>query len=232
MGPDTAAPSQVLPPEPTGAAAPERWRDDLWTAVVGSIDSLLRSYYSICEFTDDPACVLRLGLSPARAPVSLTDGTAIRRGQPVGTIHLWNEQLPRYAAGGPDLRWAADMRRRLVRSLRALAEFVDSEPPWRDVQAFRAVAGLSSRIGVLQLHRVSNRYGFERVPAGASVVRQLHAIGECCAAWGLTRAFNPGALRRQQFFRPYHELWISRAALLRLHGGPDRRIADLAADES
>jgi hypothetical protein len=232
MSPESAAPAEALPAEPAGGTDPERWRDDLWQAVVGSIDAVLRSCYSISEFTDDPACILRLGVSPARAPVALADGTAIATGQTVGTLHFWNEHLPRYVAGGPDLRWAADMRRRLVGSLRALADFVEADPGWREVQAFRAVAALSSRLGVLQLHRVSNRYGFERVAVEFSLARELYAVAERCATWGLTRAYNPAALRRQNFFRPYHELWISRAALLRLHGRSGCREADFAADVS
>jgi hypothetical protein len=164
--------------------------------------------------------------------VSLADGTTIRAGQPVGTLHFWNEHLPRYNSGGPDLRWAADMRRRLARSLDRLADFVETEPGWEEVEAFCGVAALSSRLGVLQLHRVIHRYGFERVPASIPLSRRLHVIGECCLAWGLTRAFNPAALRRQPFLRPYHEMWISRERLLQLRNRARRKPAAFAAAET
>jgi hypothetical protein len=223
---DAAAPSPALTEAPL-AADPERRLDELWVALVARIDARLRAHYRVREFTEDPACILRLGQSPARQSVVLADGTRVRPGQPVGTLHFWNEHLPRYRAGGPDLRWAADIRRRLMRSLSALAEFVEADPAWQEVNAFCGVAALSSRLGVRQLHRVIDRYGFERVAPGPSPARRLYAIGECCVAWGLTRAFNPAALRRQPFFRPYHEMWISRARLLRLHARAGLEIAIL-----
>ena len=73
---------------------------------VGLFDAIIRTFYGLCEFTDDPACVLRVGLSPARAPVSLSDGTRVEIGELVGTLHFWNEHLPRFKPGGPDLHWA------------------------------------------------------------------------------------------------------------------------------
>lgn len=217
-------PGAAASPAAVAADQERRW-DEIWAMLVGSIDARLRAYYGICEFCDDPACVLRLGRSPARAAVALPDGTAIRKGEPVGTLHFWNEHLPRYAGNGPELRWAADMRRRLVRSLRDLAAFVETDAAWREVGAFRGEAALSSRLGVRQLSRVTHRYGFEQVPAGSSLARRLHAVGECFAAWGLARAFNPAAVARQQFFRSYHEVWISRAALIERYGRTSRAAA-------
>ena len=55
---------------------------------VGLFDEIIRTFYRVCEFTDDPACVLRVGLSPARAPVSLSDGTRVEIGGLVGTLHF------------------------------------------------------------------------------------------------------------------------------------------------
>ena len=68
-------------------------------------------------------------------------------------------------------------------------------------------------------------YRFECVGEPPSWMRQLHAIGECFSGWGLTRVYNPGALQRQPFFRPYHYLWISRDALVGQYGdgAPPRR---------
>jgi hypothetical protein len=53
------------------------WPDAFWAGLVAWVDAILRSYYGIYEFTDDPRCVLRVGLGEARAPVSLSDGTYI-----------------------------------------------------------------------------------------------------------------------------------------------------------
>lgn len=201
------------------------WPDELWTGSVAWVDAMLRSYYGIYEFTDDPACVLRVGLGQARAPVLLSDGTDIEVGELVGTLHFWNEHLPRYSAKGPDLGWACAIRDRAVYSLRAFSEYIESEPAWQEVRAIRAETALPARLGVSQIGRVFQRYGFERVPTDPSLAARLHGLGECFVLWGLTRAFNPAALPRQPFLRDRHELWISRATLLSRYARRTRQIA-------
>lgn len=197
------------------ADRPTGWNDEFWAAVVGSVDALLRAYYGIREFTGDPDCVVRIALDPAREPITLSDGTQIASGEMVGALHLWNEHLQRYSPRGPDLGWAEDMRRRIRHSLRLLADHIQRDPAWRPVRAFRADATWSSRLGTVQIRRVAERYGFELVEPGSSMLRQLHAIGDSFIVWALTRGFNPSALPRQPFLRARHELWISRSTLLR-----------------
>ncbi len=210
--------------EPVRAARDREtgWDDSFWLAVVGFADALLRTYYGIAEFTDDPRCVFRIALDLARDPVTLSDGTRIGGGEMVGALHLWNEHLRQYSAGGPDLGWAGEMRQRVLLSLRLLAEYVETEPTWRPVQAFRADAIWSSRLGARQIRRVTGRYGFELIEPEPSTLRRLHEIGASVSTWALTRAFNPSALLRQPFLRTRHELWISRAALLRRYNPPDQ----------
>jgi hypothetical protein len=195
-------------------SATTAWPDEFWAGSVAWVDAILRSYYGIYEFTDDPACVLRAGLGQARAPVSLSDGTHIEVGEPVGTLHFWNEHLPRYSSRGPDLAWACAMRDRVVHSLRAFSAYIESETAWQEVRAIRTETALPARLGAPQIRRVFQRYGFERVPTDPSLRARLHGFGECFVLWGLTRAFNPAALPRQPFLRDRHELWISRATLL------------------
>ena len=115
-------------------SASTAWPDELWAGSVAWADGILRSYYGIYEFTDDPDCVLRVGLGQARAPVSLSDGTDVQFGELVGTLHFWNEHLPRYSARGPDLGWACAVRDRVRHSLRAFSEYVEGEPAWQDVR--------------------------------------------------------------------------------------------------
>jgi hypothetical protein len=194
------------------------WPDELWAGSISLFDALIRTYYGVYEFTDDPACVLRVGLGQARAPVLLSDGTRVEPGDLVGTLHWWNEHLPRYSPNGPDLGWACAMRDQVLRSLRLLADYVEIETAWREIRAFRGEAALSTRLGILQVQRVAGRHGFERVPADFSFLRRLHAFGESFTLWSLTRAFHPAALARQPFLRDHHELWISRTALLGRYG--------------
>jgi hypothetical protein len=211
----------LLAPE-LGAPDPAR-RDRFWVTLVGSVDSMLRAYHGISEYTDDPACVFRIGRGPAREPMRLADGTTIAAGELVGSLHLWNEHLPPYTNGGPDFAWAIDMRRRIPRSLQLLAEIIEREPAWRGVRAFRGDATLSRRLGETQIRRLAERHGFERVPSPSSILRQLHFLGDCFNAWALTLAFNPAALQRQSFLRGRCEVWISRPALLDRYGRTARR---------
>jgi hypothetical protein len=200
------------------------WPDDLWVSSVGLVDALIRTCYGIYEFTDDPECVLRVGLGQTRTAVTLPDGTRVENGELIGTLHFWNEHLPRYASDGPNVRWACAMRDQMRRSLRLLVEYVERERAWREIRAFRGEAALSTRLGILQVQRVGERYGFERVPpTNQSLLRRLHDVGECFTLWSLTRAFNPAALSRQPFIRDHHELWISRRSLLERYGCPLRQ---------
>jgi hypothetical protein len=206
-------------------SASAAWPDELWAGSVAWADAIIRSYYGIYEFTDDPNCVLRAGLDQARAPVSLSDDTHVQIGELVGTLHFWNEHLPRYSERGPDLRWACAVRDRVIYSLRAFSEYVEGEPGWAEVRAIRTDTAIPARLGAPQIMRVFQRYGFERVPTDSSLMDRLHGLGECFVLWGLTRAFNPAALPRQPFLRDRHQLWISRATLLRRYARHNRQVA-------
>jgi YkoP domain len=203
------------------------WPDDLWAGSIALVDAMLRSYYGVYEFDDDPACIFRVALAEARTSAALADGTTVQIGEVIGNLHLWNEHLPRFSAGGPDLAWACTMRDRVRYSLAALAEHVTLNPAWREVTALCGEAAFSPRLGLAQLRRVALRYGFERVATDPSWRRRLHKVGDSVAVWGLTRAFNPAALARQPFLRERHELWISRTTLIERYA--DRRRAPIAA---
>ena len=208
------------------------WPEEVWASSVGLVDALIRTYYGIYEFTDDQECILRVALGRARTAVTLSDGTRVGNGELVGTLHFWNEHLPRYAPDGPSLGWACAVRDQMRRSLCSLAEYIEREPAWRKIHALRGEAALSTRLGILQVQRVCERYGFERVPStDHSFLRRLHAVGEGLTLWSLTRAFNPAALSRQPFIRDHHELWISRSSLLQCYG-PARRRTGMGEVES
>lgn len=70
---------------------------------VSLFDAVTRTCYVVYQFTDDPSCVLQVGLSRARATISFSDGTRIERGELVGTLYFWIEHLPPYTSDGPDL---------------------------------------------------------------------------------------------------------------------------------
>jgi hypothetical protein len=76
---------------------------------------------------------------------------------------------------------------------------------------------LSSRIGGAQMRRLAPRYGFEIIERPPTLSGHLRTVADSFIVWGLTRAFNPGALPRQRFLRDHRKLWISRATLHRLY---------------
>src|SRR6266513_1141181 len=89
----------------------------------------------------------------------------------VGALHLWNEHVPRYSGNGPTLAWAKEMRRRMLRSLGLLADFVERDRVWATVRAFCGDSTLSSRIGGLQMQRLARRHGFEPAQPPAALSR-------------------------------------------------------------
>jgi hypothetical protein len=192
----------------------DKWRDEFWEGLIGAVDTRLRIYHGIKEFTQDERCILRIARIRAPAPTVLSDGTVIEPGATIGALHLWNEHLPRYGNGGPDVGWACTARRRFLHSMRLLAAHAQCDPELRQVSAFRAEAMLASRIGLMQLDRLAERLGFETVAVPRSAFGTLHSFGASLNVWCLTRAFNPGALPRQRWLRERHELWISRAELI------------------
>jgi YkoP domain len=213
-----------LPQSPAGGT------DQIWETIVGSVDTLLRAYYGIREFTDDPDCLFRLALVAAREPIRLADGTQIHSAEMIGALHWWNEHLPRYLARGPDLVWAREMRRRIRHSLRLLTEHVDRDPVWRPVAAFRGDATFASRLGARQVRRVAGRYGFELVEPDRSMLYRIDAIAASFTTWALTRAFNPSALPRQPFLRGRYELWIARSTLQQRYGRAAPHVAGSRSD--
>lgn len=208
------------------------WRDETWTALVRGFDVYLRRFYGVYEFTSDPACVLRVHLEHARSAVTLSDGTRVGAGEPVGVLHLWNEHLPRFPSGKPDLHWAKTMRNCLRVSLAALASHVADEPAWRDVQALRCAATFSGVLRAGQMRRVAGAFGFDVIPSEISALRRAHALGEDFLLWGFARAFNPATLQQQHFFRPRRDLWISREVLLHQYQRTQRREGGEAARET
>jgi hypothetical protein len=174
---------------------------------------VLRWWYGVREFTDDPSCLLRLALAPAPHEVTLGDATRIEAGEIVAMLHIWNEQLPRFRLDGPDLRWAIDVRRRLQRSFRALASHLERDPAWKEVRGIHACVVFGSRRRREQIRRAAEHFGFELI--GDASAKGLHEFGEDFLIWAFARAFNPGALRRSPFRRDRTELWISRDKLLR-----------------
>jgi hypothetical protein len=185
---------------------------------VNCLDASLRRLYGIEEFTQDPTCLLRIAMKCAAKAVTLSDGTEVRRGDVVGELHLWNAHLPRFTSTGPTLGWARRAHRLMVHSLTLLADHVQRQPTWRQVEAFYADAPTSAKRPVATIERAAARYGFEGVTQRRTIWRMAHEVLESLLLWLLAHAYNPAALRRQAFLRRRQQIWISRSTLIRLYG--------------
>jgi hypothetical protein len=187
-------------------------------AAVFGLDLLLRRLYHVWEFTQDESCILRIALGKSTREITLSDGTRIEKGEVVGELHLWNEHLPRMDAEGPSLEWALKAHRLWRGSLKKLTEYLENEPQFESVRAFRGEtaflrddleeSGLFEQLGfdVLRMDRRGK-------------LRRFGEFWENLYTWWLIWTFNPGSLRRKDFLRMERaQLWISRRALLERYG--------------
>ena len=76
--------------------------DGRWTVLVDGLDTVLRRFHQVHEFSDAPDCMFRIALGRAREEALLSDGTVVHAGDPLGMLHCWNKRL-RFSSAGPDL---------------------------------------------------------------------------------------------------------------------------------
>jgi len=191
--------------------------------LVRRLDAFLRRTGHIFEFSQSRDCLLRLALRNSKEEVTLSDGTNLRRGEPVGELHLWNEHIPVVGDRQPDLVWGVAFRRQLDQSLRELAAYIQTDPRFKQVRAFRGEGMFGSRYAPVRLARMARRWGFDLVtPDGAAGWwRRSADFWENMYATWLIRAYNPASLRgsRVPDLRR-DQLWISRETLCRRYGAP------------
>ena len=162
----------------------------------------------------DPASavgpVLRVRVTRHRGrPLILGDGTSIRRGDPIGDIHLDNERMAALHEGGRRSRWAGlAFRRAFHASLEALAEAVGNAPRYRGVTAFTATT---------IFHKGTDLMGFEIRPLSRRFAARLVAAYER----SLISRFHPLGRQRPGRFRfgEARQIWISREELIRRYAG-------------
>ncbi len=190
----------------------------LGRAAVCGLDVLLRRAYHVREFTQDESCILRIALGRSTREITLSDGTRIEKGEMVGELHLWNEHLPRMDEEGPSLEWATKAHRLWRASLKKLATYLEDEPQFANIRAFRGETAFFEKS--LEESALFERLGFDLVRADRkSRLKRFGEFWENLYTWWLIWTFNPGSLRRKEFFRMERaQLWISRQALLEKYG--------------
>jgi hypothetical protein len=183
------------------------------------VDRVLRRYYGVHEFSQREDDLLRIAITVAQHHVVLADGTVVQPGDVVVDLHLWNERV--HALGGGralGLGWGCRAKRRIERSLAALAAHVEVTQGLAHCKAFRAEAVFIRGRRVRTLLRIAERLGF-----GAAVDPERADVGHTLLAFALTWAFHPGDRAYRGVWGTRYTLWMSRRVLR------DRYFADLDA---
>lgn len=194
---------------------------DLLSRLVVAFDRWQRHRLGIWAFSDDPACILRLGLTTARIEAELADGMVVRPGETIGVIHLWNERMPQIPPAGPDLAWARKLKQALVHSLRLLARYTVETPTLADIRAFGGELSLAYTPAAVRLLCRLGLEVFDQVPPHGLTERTRDLIARLWT-WLLRRTFNPESVRGLRMGdlqrRP---VWLSRHTLIALYGPGD-----------
>jgi hypothetical protein len=187
--------------------------------VIRNFDNLLRRAYGIFEFTDDDDCIFRLALGKSTKEMTLSDGTTVKKGEPLGGLHLWNERVPAMPPEGPDMAWAAKAYRLLLKSLHCLATYVERESAFRDVKIFGGETALLLIGSEQQTAAFFKNLGFDLVRPRRSRLRRFGELWENMYNWAIIWTFNPASLSSKRLSRlSRYQVWISRRTLLQKHG--------------
>jgi hypothetical protein len=198
------------------------WRERL----VFAFDRVLCRCQSIVEYTSDPSCILRIGLSALDRDVVLSDGTCGRVGARIIDLHFWNEHVPRMPKQGASIAWARQMHRCFRNSLRELARCLAMRPDLNDVSVIRCNLALGGPERSAQVARLMVGYGFEQVPgaAAATLSERARRFGENILISLMVWVHNAAALRRDTLCRGRTQVFLSRRVLEQRYGRGAERL--------
>lgn len=193
----------------------------IFRKMVRGLDTLLRRYYGIYEFSHEEGCLFRLSIIPSPEALTLSDGTRIHEGEPIGELHLWNEHMPQVPKEGADLAWALTFWRRMLRTLSDLAAYVESEPSFQDIKAFYGTGPFKSPNGLMHLADAAEHGGFDVISPDRQARPGRHFIDfwKNLYVYGLIWTFNPASLKSKSLRGLKRvQLWISRDVLIARYG--------------
>lgn len=202
---------------------------DLLDRLTAAFDQRQRRKLGIWEFTDDPACILRLGLTTAHLGAELADGTVVKPGDTVGVIHLWNERMPQIPSTGPNIAWAQALNRSLAYSLRLVARYVLETPTFDHIHAFGGEFPFVFTPVSIRLLRRLGIEAFEPLPQRGA--RWVVDVASRIWVWLMRRAFNPQSIKGLRLDdvrrRP---VWMSKRTLIALHGPASSPLSDARSE--
>src|SRR5437764_954065 len=180
--------------------------------LVFGLDTLLRRWYAITEYSTNALCIFRIQLVEIERPVRLADGTLARPGDRIIDLHLWNEHLPRLSNQGASVGWALQMRRGLDVSLRELARYLTIEHEFRDVRLLRGNIKFCVAEQCDQMARLCRRLGFEvsETDEPGTLIEQIHRFGQNVLISLMVLALNGVAIRADTLRRRDLKVYLSR----------------------
>jgi len=188
--------------------------------MVAALDDRLRLRHGMIEYTRRPDCLFRIQFIASNDDYRLSDGTYIRAGARIASLHVWNEQFPCFSEKGPTFAWARRINRAFNVSLRELSHFLDGRRDLDDVIAVSANMTFEPAERGDQLAHFVARFGFEQI-AGASsrsLRQQMHWFGENILISMIVLARNAAALRSDTLRRDRTLVFLSRRELRRRYG--------------
>jgi hypothetical protein len=186
-------------------------------ALIRRFDALLSQALGVLEFCEDGDCVLRLQIARSRRTLCLT-GQEVRVGEPVLALHLWNEHVPPLPQAGPDLAWAAQMRRVFIQSLRAVAAQMRRDPRLAGVRAVGGTTTLLPPDSHSGGRHLMQRLGFTIFPYQSPLGR-FGEFWENTYAWWLMWTYNVASLRHRQLLHLRRaEFWMTADEFLNRYG--------------
>jgi hypothetical protein len=179
--------------------------------LIRCFDARVRRAVGVFEFTQDPACILRLQQTNLHRGLILPD-VSIAKGTPVLKFHLWNERVPPLPPSGADLAWARHVSRSLIRSFRMLHMYLTTELAEAGLQAIGGTTVFGTASGASA--DVLAHMEFHPRPCPNPLGRFGESL-ENAYTWSLMWAYNPASLRGKRLRRLRRtEYWMSVSAFL------------------
>jgi hypothetical protein len=178
--------------------------DWLWRAY----DAAYRRFHGLEDLPTERGTVLRVGVERYRGRrVALRDGTVVRAGDVIGTIHLHNETVAALHDGKPDsVRSGILILRGFERSLRALAGLSEDHPRYRAMKALTATT---------ILHQGVEGFGFEIHPPPSG---PMGRIASAYQRFLLARLHPLGRERESRKTFEVRTIWASMKEIRRRYG--------------
>jgi hypothetical protein len=173
------------------------------------IDRALLAHYGIFEYSDDPQCVLRTGLTASPAAVTLRDGTSIARGEAVGELHLWSQRTMAVRNG-------IELKRRMAKSFTQFARFAQTDSRFENVRAVLVRTSVCDQFPRALVEKLCDRWGWEIDDQPRSLAGRFADFWDNFYIVLLGLAYPSGRIhfrRRIERIR----VWISMRRLIEIH---------------